>query len=145
MIRTRPSCEPHKVRVPAAETEPKWRSALVLRKVSDFDVDAFKGRQGLPGSDAAPILAEDVDRGVIRNSEATEDSRRLVHIGGVAAVMSPSAEAVCHPAPSSRLSSVPTWDAVCACATSRGDRDRETINRVGETASANGVFNRGLL
>jgi hypothetical protein len=26
-----------------------------------------------------------VDRGVIRNSEATEGSRRLVHVGGVAA------------------------------------------------------------
>jgi hypothetical protein len=67
------------------ETEPKWRSALVLRKVSDFDVDGFKGRQGLPSSNAAPILVEDVDRGVIRNSEATEGSRRLVHVGGVAA------------------------------------------------------------
>jgi hypothetical protein len=58
---------------------------LVLRKVSDFDVDAFKGRQGLPSSNASPILVEDVDRGVIRNSEATEGSRRLVHVGGVAA------------------------------------------------------------
>jgi hypothetical protein len=67
------------------ETEPKWRSALVLRKVSDFDVDAFKGRQGLTASNAAPILLEEVDRGVIRNSEATEGSRRLVHVGGVGA------------------------------------------------------------
>src|SRR5687767_2775596 len=67
------------------ETEPKWRSALVLRKVSDFDVDGFKGRQGLPSSNAPPILVEDVDRGVIRNSEATEGSRRLVHVAGVAA------------------------------------------------------------
>ena len=73
------------VRWAEEETEPKWRSALVLRKVSDFDVDGFKGRQGLPSSNAAPILVEDVDRGVIRNSEATEGSRRLVHVGGVAA------------------------------------------------------------
>jgi hypothetical protein len=65
-------------------TEPKWRSALVLRKVSDFDVDGFTGRQGLPGANAAPILVEDVDRGVIRNSEATAGSRCLVHVGGVA-------------------------------------------------------------
>jgi hypothetical protein len=72
------------VRWSEEETEPKWRSALVLRKVSDFEVDGFKGRQGLPGSDAAPILLEDVDRGVIRNSEAAEGSRRLVHVGGVA-------------------------------------------------------------
>ena len=32
---------------------------------SDFDVDAFKVRQGLPSSNAAPILVEDVDRGAI--------------------------------------------------------------------------------
>ena len=73
------------VRWSEEETEPKWRSALVLRKVSDFDVDGFKGRQGLPSSNAAPILVEDVDRGVIRNSEAAAGSRRLVHVGGVAA------------------------------------------------------------
>jgi hypothetical protein len=73
------------VRWAEEETEPKWRSALVLRKVSDFDVDGFKGRQGLPSSSAAPILVEDADRGVIRNSEATEGSRRLVHVGGAGA------------------------------------------------------------
>jgi hypothetical protein len=67
------------------ETEAKWRSALVLRQVSDFDIDGFKGRQGLASSNAAPIFVEDVDRGVIRNSEATDGSRRLVHVGGVAA------------------------------------------------------------
>ena len=39
---------------------------------------------GLPGSNAAPILVEDVNHGVIRNSEATEASRRLVHVGGAA-------------------------------------------------------------
>jgi hypothetical protein len=66
------------------ETEPRWRSALILRKVSDFEVDGFKGRQGLASSSAAPILIDDVDRGVIRDSEAAEGSRRLVHVGGVA-------------------------------------------------------------
>ncbi len=72
------------VRWSEEETEPKWRSALVLRKVSDVDVDGFKGRQGLPGSNAAPILVEDVNRGAIRNSEATAGSRRLVHVAGTA-------------------------------------------------------------
>jgi hypothetical protein len=67
------------------EPEPKWRSALVLRKVSDFDVDGFKGRQGLTSSKAASIVLEDVDRGVIRDSEAAEGSTRLVHVGGAAA------------------------------------------------------------
>jgi hypothetical protein len=72
------------VRWSEAETEAKWRSALVLRKVSDFDVDGFRGRQGLTSSNAAPILIEDVDGGAIRNSEATAESRRLVQVGGVA-------------------------------------------------------------
>jgi len=40
--------------------------------------------QGLATSNAAPILIEDVDRGVIRNSEAARGSRCLVHVGGVA-------------------------------------------------------------
>jgi polygalacturonase len=66
------------------ETEAKWRSALVLRKVSVFDVDGFKGRQGLRSSNAAPILIEDADQGAIRNGEATEGSRRLVHVDGAA-------------------------------------------------------------
>jgi hypothetical protein len=73
------------VRWAEEESEPKWRSALVLRGVSDFDVDGFKGRQGLRSSDAAPILLEDVERGAIRNSEATEGSRRLVHVSGAGA------------------------------------------------------------
>ena len=73
------------VRWGEGQTEPKWQSALVLRKVSDFDVDGFKGRQGLPSANAAPILVEDVERGVIRDSEATEGSRRLIHVGGAAA------------------------------------------------------------
>jgi hypothetical protein len=62
--------------------EREWRSALVLRKVSDFEIDGFKGRQGLASSNAPPILLEDVDRGVIRDSEAAEGSRCLVHVVG---------------------------------------------------------------
>lgn len=72
------------VRWNEAETEPKWRSALAMRKVADFDVDGFKGRQGLAGSTAAPIRLEDADGGVIRNSEAVAGSRRLVHVAGEA-------------------------------------------------------------
>jgi hypothetical protein len=52
--------------------------------VSDFEVDGFRGRQGLTTSTAAPILIEDVDRGAIQNSEAAEGSRCLVHVGGSA-------------------------------------------------------------
>jgi hypothetical protein len=72
------------VRWSEEHTEPKWRGALVLRKVSNFDIDGFKGRQGLRDSNAAPILLEDAEQGVIRNSQATEGSRRLVHVDGAA-------------------------------------------------------------
>jgi polygalacturonase len=72
------------VRWTEEKAEPKWRSALVLRQVSDFDIDRFKGRQGLLGSNAPPILIEDGDHGVVRNSQATEGSRRLVHVDGAA-------------------------------------------------------------
>ena len=72
------------VRWDEERTEPKWRSALVLRQVSDFDVDGFKGRQGLRSSTAAPILIENGDHGAIRSGEATDGSRRLVHVDGTA-------------------------------------------------------------
>jgi hypothetical protein len=65
--------------------EPKWGSALVLRRVTDFDVDGFEGRQGLRTSGAAPILLDDAANGVIRNARATEGSRRLVHVSGATA------------------------------------------------------------
>jgi len=62
--------------------EPKWGSALVLRKVSDFDVDGFDGRQGLRSANAPPILIEDAEQGAIRNALATVGARKLVHVAG---------------------------------------------------------------
>jgi hypothetical protein len=64
------------------ETEPMWESALVLRRVSDFRIDTFSGRQGLPGGDAPTILLDDSNDGVIVNSQALEGCRRFVHVRG---------------------------------------------------------------
>ena len=65
-------------------TEPKWKSALVLRRVSDFEVTGFSGRQGLRTSDDAAILLDDAERGAVLNARGTDGCRRLVHVQGSA-------------------------------------------------------------
>jgi hypothetical protein len=66
----------------SGEAEPKWKSAMVLKNVSDFVVDSFSGRQGLNnGSDAAIVLDGATD-GVIRNSKATEGTNTFVYVKG---------------------------------------------------------------
>jgi hypothetical protein len=66
----------------AAEAEPKWQSALVLRNVSDFVVDSFTGRQGLNNGTDAAIVLDGVTDGVIRNSKALEGTNTFVHVKG---------------------------------------------------------------
>ena len=77
-----------------------------------FDVDTFKDGR-VCRANAAPILVEDVDRGVIRDGEATGEADAWFMSAVSRPVISPSPAAVWRPAPSSRPSSVPTWDAVC--------------------------------
>jgi hypothetical protein len=62
--------------------EPRWQHALALRRVTDFRIDGFAGRQGLRGSDAAAILLEDAADGVVVNARARDGCRRLVHVKG---------------------------------------------------------------
>jgi hypothetical protein len=64
------------------ETEPAWQSALVMKNVSGFIVDAFSGRQGLKGKDVPAIVLEDCSDGVFRNSFAAEGTATFVHIQG---------------------------------------------------------------
>lgn len=66
------------------ETEEKWQSALVLKNVSDFDIDAFTGRQGLKNGNAPAILMEDVTDGILRNSRALADVHTFIHVNGSA-------------------------------------------------------------
>ena len=63
-------------------SEPQWKSALVLRRVSDFDVTGFSGRQGLLTANDAAIVLDEADRGTISNARGTEGCRRFVHVQG---------------------------------------------------------------
>lgn len=65
------------------ETEPAWRSALVMKKVSGFTVDAFVGRQGLINTDVPAIVLENTSDGIVRNSSAADGTTIFIHVGGV--------------------------------------------------------------
>lgn len=62
--------------------EPKWQSALMLRRVSEFDIENFTGRQGLRTAHVAAIVLDQAEHGVVRNARATSGCRRLLHIQG---------------------------------------------------------------
>ncbi len=62
--------------------EPKWQSALMLRRVSEFDIENFTGRQGLVAGDFAAIVLDETGHGMIRNARATDGCRRLIHVQG---------------------------------------------------------------
>ncbi len=64
------------------QTEPKWQSAVALKKVSDFDIESFSGRQGLVSSDEPAILMEDVSDGLIHNSRATDGTNVFIRLDG---------------------------------------------------------------
>lgn len=63
-------------------TEPKWQSALVLRRVGDFEIDGFSGRQGLKTGREPAILVDDCENGAVRNSVATDGGRVVVDVRG---------------------------------------------------------------
>ena len=62
--------------------EPKWQSALRLRRTSEFDIENFTGRQGLRAADAAAIVLDEAGPGIIRNARGTSGCRRLAHVQG---------------------------------------------------------------
>ncbi len=64
------------------DTQEKWQSALSLRRVSDFVIDSFSGRQGLLNSTAPAILMEDVSEGVIRDCQALAGTQTFIHLKG---------------------------------------------------------------
>jgi hypothetical protein len=63
-------------------TEPKWASALVMRRVSEFEVAGFAGRQGLRDGPHPAILLDGAEDGTVRVPRATAGCRRLVHVTG---------------------------------------------------------------
>jgi Glycosyl hydrolases family 28 len=62
--------------------EPKWESALVLRRVSGFEIAGFTGRQGSRAASRAAIVLDDVDHGAVLNPRAASGCRRLIHVQG---------------------------------------------------------------
>jgi hypothetical protein len=62
--------------------EPKWQSALMLRRVAEFDIENFTGRQGLLAGNVAAIVLDETAHGVIRNARAADGCRRLIHVQG---------------------------------------------------------------
>jgi hypothetical protein len=68
----------------ADETEPKWGSAVALRRVTDFRIEAFRGRQGLAGTETPVLVIEDCVDGAIVDARATAGARRFLHVEGEA-------------------------------------------------------------
>ncbi len=66
--------------------EPKWASAILLRRTSDFAIDGFAGRQGRTSPDGAAndaaIVLDEASEGTIANADGSAGCRRLVHIQG---------------------------------------------------------------
>ena len=52
------------------EPEAKWKSALVLKNVSDFEIRSFSGRQGLKNGNHPAISLDTVSEGLICESRA---------------------------------------------------------------------------
>ncbi len=65
------------------QTESAWQSALVLKNISDFNVETFAGRQGLRDKDVPTIRIEDGTDGVVRNSSASNGTATFIHVKGV--------------------------------------------------------------
>ena len=64
------------------QVEDKWQSALALKRVADFEINSFSGRQGLLEGGAPALLLEDVADGTIRDSRATKGCRTFLRVAG---------------------------------------------------------------
>jgi hypothetical protein len=56
----------------------------VLRRVTDFVLDGFDGRQGNPAAEAPAILLDQAVQGEIVNARGSAGCRRLIHVQGEA-------------------------------------------------------------
>jgi hypothetical protein len=64
------------------EPETKWQSALVLKNISELEIESFSGRQGLRNGKAPVILLDNVKDGIIRDSRAAPGSGVFVQVAG---------------------------------------------------------------
>jgi hypothetical protein len=62
--------------------EKKWQSALALKDVTEFEINAFSGRQGLKTGNAPVILLNNARDGIVRDSRAAEGSGVFVQVEG---------------------------------------------------------------
>lgn len=60
--------------------ETGWQSSLVLKKVSDFTIDSFSGRQGLKNKDLPAVIFEEVSDGVLRNASAQTGTQTFLQV-----------------------------------------------------------------
>ncbi|HEY2347421.1 MAG TPA: glycosyl hydrolase family 28 protein [Puia sp.] len=64
------------------ETEEKWKSAISMKKVTDFNIGSFEGRQGLKNSEEPAIWMDDVSDGTIRDSRAAKGTGVFIRLSG---------------------------------------------------------------
>ena len=62
--------------------EPRWSSAVVLRRATDFAIAGFSGRQGRAPADDAAIVLDDAAEGTIASARGSAGCRRLIHVQG---------------------------------------------------------------
>lgn len=62
------------------ETEPTWKSALVLKNVTDFEIRSFSGRQGLKDSAVPAILLDKISEGLIAESRAESGCSTFIQV-----------------------------------------------------------------
>ncbi len=67
---------------PDEEPEPKWKSALVLENVNDFEILDFTGRQGLREGTHPTLLLRNCSDGVIGESRAAAGCNTFIRIEG---------------------------------------------------------------
>ncbi len=62
------------------DPEPRWQSALVIRKARDVELSGFVGRSAPTAPDAPAVLMEDVDGALLRGCRAL--GGRFLQLGG---------------------------------------------------------------
>jgi hypothetical protein len=60
----------------------KWRSALLVEDVNGLEIDGFSGRQAKTDSDTPAIEFNRVERAVIRNSRAADETSTFLGVSG---------------------------------------------------------------
>ena len=62
------------------ETEPSWKSALVIKEVNDFEIKSFTGRQGLKNSNLPAIRLDNISDGLIAESRADTGCQTFIQM-----------------------------------------------------------------